>query len=201
MARHPVLDSGSPQKLFIMNSGIVASRYARALLKFVQETGNGDKVYAQAGILVLRMEEVARLKDCIENHNEISLEKKLQLLETALGEPVSMEMSRFLTLVVNQNRTAFFLRMLYDFITQYREANNIKVGRFVTAFPAEGLRERMEGFFSERTGAEVQLEMEVNPDILGGFVFELDGRMLDASVEGRFRQIRRKLIEKNSRLV
>ena len=38
-----------------MNAGIVASRYAKALLKFVLETGNGDKVYAQAGVLALRM--------------------------------------------------------------------------------------------------------------------------------------------------
>ena len=39
-----------------MNAGIVASRFARALLKFVQETGIGDKVYSQACVLVLRME-------------------------------------------------------------------------------------------------------------------------------------------------
>ncbi len=184
-----------------MNAGIVASRYAKALLRFVQETGNGDKVYAQAGILVLRMEEIGQLRDYIENHDEISLEKKRELLETALGEPMSMEMSRFLTLVASRRRMGFFLRMLYDFIAQYREANNIRVGRFVTALPAEGLQERMEGIFRERTGADVHLEMEVNPEILGGFIFELDGWRLDASVENRFRQIRRKLIDKNSRLV
>ncbi len=184
-----------------MNAGVVASRYAKALLRFVQETGNGDKVYAQAGILVLRLEELRQLKDYIENHNEISLEKKHQLLETALGEPVSMEMSRFLTLVAAHKRTEFFLRMLYDFIAQYREANNIRVGRFITALPAEGLKERMESVFHDRTGADIQLEMEVNPEILGGFIFELDGWRLDASVENQFREIHRKLIEKNSRLV
>ncbi len=184
-----------------MNAGIVASRYAKALLKFVQETGNGDKVYAQAGILVLRMEEFMQLKDYIENHDEISLEKKLRLLEAALGEPVSMGVSRFLTLVTERKRTEYFLRMLYDFIAQYREANNIRVGRFITALPAESLKERMEAVFCERTGADVRLEMEVNPEILGGFVFELDGWRLDASVEEQFRRIRQKLIEKNSRLV
>ena len=53
-----------------MNAGVVASRYAKALLKFVQETGNGDKVYAQAGILALRMQEIHQLKDYIEGWKE-----------------------------------------------------------------------------------------------------------------------------------
>ncbi len=184
-----------------MNSAIVASRYAKALLKFVQETGNGDKVYAQAGVLVLRMEEIRQLGDYIEKQDEISLEKKLQLLESALGEPMCMELRRFVELVARKHRMDYFLRMLYDFIDQYREANNIRVGHFVTALPAGDLQKKMEDMFREKTGTDVLLEMEVNPEILGGFIFELDGWRLDASVENRFRMIRRLLIEKNSRLV
>lgn len=184
-----------------MNAGVIASRYANALLKFTQETGNGDKVYSQAGVLVLRMEEIVQFKDYILKHDEISLEEKRKLLETAIGEPMSMEISRFVDLVVRRGRMEFFLRMLYSFIARYREANNIRVGRLITALPAEGLRERMERLFHEKTGAEVHLEIKVNPDIIGGFIFELDDWRLDASVENHFRRIRRQLIEKNNRIV
>ena len=184
-----------------MNAGIIASRYAKALLKFVQETGNGDKVYAQAGVLALRMQEYRQLEDYIGHHPEISLEKKLLLLETALGEPMAMELTRFVGLVVSRRRTYFFLRMLYAFLSLYREACNIKVGRLITALPAEGLKERMEELFHDKTGAEVRLEMKVDPEILGGFVFELDDWRLDASVEGQFRKIKAKLIDNNNRIV
>ncbi len=184
-----------------MNEGIVSSRYAKALLKFVQETGNGDKVYSQTGVLVLRMEEIPQLKDYIVNHDEIGPDKKLQLLETALGESVAMEIRRFVMLVTERRRMAYFLRMLYSFMVQYREANNIKVGRVITAGPAAGLGERMESIFREKTGAEVHLEMKVNPEILGGFIFELDDWRLDGSVENQFRRIRRELIENNKRIV
>ncbi len=184
-----------------MNEGVVSSRYAKALLRFVQETGNGDKVYAQACVLALRMKEIDELKDYVENHDEVAPEKKLLLLETALGEPISMEISRFFLLVMDRRRIGYFQRMLHSFITQYREANGIKVGRLITAQPAEELKSRLEEVFCEKLGGEVRLEMNVNPDILGGFVFELDDWRLDASVENQFRRIRRKLIEKNSRLV
>ncbi len=184
-----------------MNEGILSSRYAKALLKFTMETGNGNKVYSQAGILVLRMEEFPQLKDYIQKHDEISLEEKLKLLGMALGEPMSMEIKRFVELVNQRRRLEFFMRMLYSFIAQYRDANNIKVGRLITAMPAEGLQERMEQFFHERTGAEVHLEMKVNPEIMGGFIFELGDWRLDGSVENHFRRIRRQLIEKNNRIV
>ncbi len=184
-----------------MNEGIVASRYAKALLKFTGETGNGDKVYSQAGILALRMSEIPQFRDYVENREEIILEKKIRLLETALGEPVCMEISRFVALVAQQGRMEYFHRMLCSFISQYREANGIKVGRIITACPADGLRERMESLFHERTGAEVHFEMKVNPEILGGFIFELDDWRLDGSVEDHFRRIRRQLIENNNRII
>lgn len=184
-----------------MNAGVVASRYAKALLKFVQETGNGDKVYAQAGVLVLRMQEIRQLKDYIENHQEIDSGKKIRLLETALGEPMAMELTRFAGLVIRQRRMEFFHRMLYSFLSQYRELYNIKVGRLITALPAEGLKERMEEIFHARTGAEVHLDVKVDPDILGGFVFELDDWRLDASVATQIRKISRRLIDNNNRIV
>lgn len=184
-----------------MNAGIIASRYAKALLKFVQETGNGDKVYSQAGVLVQKMEDVKRFEDYICDYDEIGLKEKTDLLETALEEPLAMELSRFTALVAEQRRMELYLRMLQHFMVLYREANNLKLGKIVTAFPAEGVKERMENLFRERTGAEVRLDIEVDPEIIGGFIFSLDDLRLDASVASRFREIRRQLIEKNNRIV
>ena len=65
----------------IMNTGPVAHRYAKALLKYVMETGAGEKVYSQACILVLRMQEYHQLADVLQKHPEISLRSSLQLWE------------------------------------------------------------------------------------------------------------------------
>ncbi len=186
---------------FTMNEGVISARYAKALLKFSQETGNGDKVYAQAGVLALRLEGIRELKDYIQNHDEIPLSKKMELIDAALGEPMSVEIRKFVLLIHSRRRIEYFRRMLLSFIAQYREANNIKVGRLITALPADGLKTKMEDFFHEKTGAEVHIDMDVNPKILGGFVIELDDWRLDASVENRFRIIRRQLIENNNRIV
>ena len=184
-----------------MNEGVIASRYAKALLKYVQESGGGPEVYSQACVLGLRMLEVRQLRDFIENHGEISVDMKTELLRSALGEEPAPELMDFLRLVTSRRRMEYFSRMLYSFIALYRVENNLKVGRLVTAAPVDGLKERLETLFRDRTGAEVQIYEKVNPEILGGFVFEMDGYMLDASVETSFRRIRRQLIEKNNRIV
>ena len=184
-----------------MNEGVIASRYAKALLKYVVETGSGDKVYSQACVLGLRLLEIRQLRFFIENNPELSVERKLELLRSAAGEDIVPELVNFVRLVTDRRRMEFFSRMLYSFIALYRKAMNIKVGRVVTAAPVDGLKERLEQLFHQRTGAEVQIVEKISPEILGRFVFEMDGYRLDASVENQFRRIRRQLIDKNNRIV
>ena len=91
--------------------------------------------------------------------------------------------------------------MLWAFIEQYRQENNIKVGSLVTATEIAGLRESLEDQFSENSGAVVFLEEKIDPDILGGFILEMDGYRLDASVESYLARIRSQLVESNNRIV
>lgn len=184
-----------------MNTGIISARYARALLKYVLETGNGDKVYSQILVMLLRMNEVRQLREYIEDHAEITPEKKLRLLEAALGEEPAKELTDFLNLVIMRRRCGYFMRMLYSFVSQYRSAVNIKVGRIVTAMPAEGLKRKLEDAFGGKTGAEVILEEKIDPSIIGGFVFELDDWRMDASVRSHLEKIRNSLIETDNRIV
>ena len=184
-----------------MNAGIIASRYAKALLKFVRETGNGMNVYSQACRLVGCMEEVVQFREYLENQNEIGLDRKIELAEAALDGPLSMEMHRFIALVFDRRRMNCFLRILYVFVEEYRKENGIKVGKLTVAIPAEDLKERMEKAVQEKEGGVVQVEMAVDPKIIGGFIFEMDGKRMDASVEGRIARIRRHLVEKNNRIV
>lgn len=185
----------------IMNTGPVAHRYAKALLKYVMETGAGEKVYSQACILVLRMQEYHQLADVLQKHPEISLERKLEIMSSALGEPIAGELRRFVFLVYEQKRIEHLERMLYSFIGQYRSANSIMVGKLVTAAPVSGLKERLQVALSEKTGVSVTLEEDVDPEILGGFILDMEDLRMDASVEGQFRLLRSRLIDNTNRIV
>lgn len=184
-----------------MNQGVIAARYAKALLKYVLETGNGDIVYSQACMLVDKMYEVPKLEDYVCRHPEVVAVQKTELLAAALEEPLADELKRFVLLIYGHGRMDFFARMLLSYIDQYRREKGIKVGRLVSAVHLEGLKERMEKAIHLDTGAEVHLEEELRPDLIGGFVLEIDGMRLDASVQEQLRGIRRGLIDDGSRIV
>lgn len=184
-----------------MNTGVTASRYAKALLSFVTETGAGEEVYSQAGVIVRTLEAVPQLREIILKHDELAPDRKVELLSAALKEPLAEELVRFVGLVTENRRMNLFHRMLWSFISQYRDAHGIKVGSLVTAVPDKGLRERLEDMFHDRTCCEVHFETSVDPELIGGFVFELDGRRLDASVRSQLDRLRRSLIDESSRIV
>lgn len=184
-----------------MNVGVVAYRYGKALLKYVQEGDGGENAYRQSLTLVQRMTSYEQLRHILENRDDVSLPKKKELMSAAVGEPLLPEIDAFADLVRRQGRMPFLFRILNSFILQYREYNGIITGRLTTAVHAEGLKERLEAILCERTGSSVRLEENVDGSIIGGFVLELGGSRLDASVEGKLRKIRNGLIEKNNRIV
>ena len=184
-----------------MNTGPIAHRYAKALLKYVQETSSGETIYSQACVLVYRMRELRPLADAIQKHPEVSLERKLEIISTTLGEPIEEHLRRFVVLVHEHKRIDYLERMLYSFIEQYRGANGIMVGKLVTAAPVDGLKDRLQVVLGEKTGVSVILDEDIDPSVLGGFVLSIEDLRMDASVAGQFRMLRRELIDNNNRIV
>ncbi|MBR5498808.1 MAG: ATP synthase F1 subunit delta [Bacteroidales bacterium] len=184
-----------------MNSEVISSRYAKALLAYAAETGSGGKVYSQALAIVQVMQELPELMDIVLKRDDVALTKKIELLALAVGDTLADELARFMRLVSEHRRMDKFYSMLQSYIIRYRQANNIKVGSLVTAARDEGLKERLEDIFSQRTESEVYFTTSVDPELLGGFVFELDGYRLDASVRTRLDKIRQCLVDDNSRIV
>ena len=184
-----------------MNTGPIASRYAKSLMKFVMETGAGEKVYSQACVLVQRMQGLEQLSSAIQKHPELSIDRKIQLLEAALGEPLAEELIRFVKLVYTNGRIQYFLRMMSSFAEQYRSYCGIKAGRLVTALPVPGLREELQNVMQERTGFKVVLDESVDESLIGGFVLQVDDLRMDASVDGQLRRLRRSLVDDATRIV
>ena len=125
-----------------MNSEVISSRYAKALLEYAAEAGSGNKVYSQALALAHAMQEVPMLRDIILKHDDVALVKKTDLLSTALGESLADELVKFIELVSRQRRMDKLQSMLLSYIIKFRQKNNIKVGSLMTATPSEDLRER-----------------------------------------------------------
>lgn len=158
-----------------MNTGIISSRYARALLLLTQETGRGEQVCNQIRSLLSD-------PDRIPENLEPDLEKIIALL-------------------ARNGREDYLKFVLNSFVGMYYRSAGVLLAHLTTAVPAPGLGEKLTGLVSSRTGFKVLLETAVDPDIVGGFVFDIDDYRLDASVRSSIDAVRRQFIDKNKRLV
>ena len=193
-------------------------RYAKAWLAYAQQTGTEEKMHALVERLSAQLEASPRLRQALQSP-VVRAEEKLQLLCTAATSSAAMtsarnaqqvqptsvnrEFTRFLTLVMRNHREEYLRFICLTFLHLYRQAHHIGVGRLTTAVPvspevAERIRSRAASIIHAQ---QMQLITEVNPQIVGGFLFDINHYRLDASVATQLKQITQQFIDKNRRIV
>ena len=184
-----------------MNTGVIAVRYARALLEFACERSEADLVYTEAGRLADNFIGEPLLGRTLDNP-VVSGNEKIALVKTAAGGTVSDTFGRFVELVMHNKRESYLQSIALVYRDLYRKRNGISVGSLETAVPVTAETERrIAGLIASETGDRVELVTKVKPELIGGFVFEMNFKRLDASVAAQLRSVRRQFVEKNRRIV
>ena len=185
-----------------MNDSIIRTRYADALVKYVRETGNGDSVCAQAERLAHVIGEVSDLSRMIAAKDVVADAKKRELLHTALGVPMAPELDRFIDLLLANGRIGSLRMVLLDFVERWRRSIGLRKAHLKVAVPpSEELLSQLSALVKERTGDEALIDVEVDPGLIGGFVFDIGAALIDKSVARKLELIRLQFIEKNRRIV
>lgn len=52
-----------------------------------------------------------------------------------------------------------------------------------------------------RTQGKVEMETHIDPELIGGYIIELEGYRLDASVANQLKRIKQQFIARNRRIV
>lgn len=186
-----------------MNRAIVITRYARALVRYVRDNGRGDIVCSEAEMLLRALHDVPDLTRMVEAAGDVVSEfDKKKLLQTALGNRMSPELSRFLTLLNKNGRMELVPDILRDFVDMYHRSVGVRKAHLTTVRePSERLLQRLKALVKSKTGDDVLIEVEVDPSLVGGFVFDIDDYLLDASVKRQLDLIREQFIERNRRII
>lgn len=182
-----------------MNSGIISNRYAKALLSYALEKGVEDKIYTHMRHLAQSFQEVPELKSSLESP-VLTVEIKVSLTNTAAGGNVSDEFKRFTDLVYNNKREHLLHSIALKYINLYNKNKNISICSLVTAVPiSDEIEDTIKKLIIGKTHGSVELQKSINPDILGGFVFELNYNRLDASVATQLNRIKRQFLVMNNK--
>lgn len=171
---------------------LAAKRYAHAAFEIAVEKGDvGDWTTGIERMAAFMSDpEVRRV---LEN-TRVSRERKQELVQAGLGDlpPLLLNLAR---LLVRKGRTSLAPDLAEEFTRLAEEQHGITRARAVTAVALnDGERDALRRRLRERTGGEVLLETEVDPDVLGGVIVQIGDRLIDASMRARLEALRNNLV-------
>jgi F-type H+-transporting ATPase subunit delta len=89
------------------------------------------------------------------------------------------------------------------YLDLYRDYKHIGVAKLITAIPIEQAIEEKIRNVSKLAlhTTDMELNVLVNPEIEGGFIFDVNDYRLDASVATQLKRMKQQFIDKNRRIV
>lgn len=181
-----------------MNEGLIPRRYAKAIYGFALEKGKSERLYAMMQSLASAFAAEPSMQQVMANPF-IADGDKTALLSTAAGankmDAVFVDMLKLLCV---NNRIALVRDIALAYLDMYRKANNIYLVDITTAvkLPKDSL-DRLKSIVEKHlNGGTMEFSWHIDPEVIGGFVININSERLDASVSNELKQLRLKLLSK-----
>lgn len=177
-----------------MSANLIASRYAKSLLELCEEQSKLKEVN----------EDLVGLKDALKNRDLFAMlkspiikaDKKNSILKAIFDGKVDSVTSSFMDLVVRRGRENILPEIVDSFIEQFKSKNSVSAVKIISAAPLEeAVMERInkELASSSHTANKIELNVEVDPSLIGGFILQIGDKLYDASVVHQLGKLRKEL--------
>jgi F-type H+-transporting ATPase subunit delta len=176
-----------------MNDSKISVRYARALFQSALEKNNLDKVN-QDMVFISEICKAPETKEFL--HSPIIVPSKKQaIFHKMLGDNVEPITLSLIDLVVKNGRESFLPAIARVFIHEMKKHRGITDSLLTTAVKVdENVRKQISDLIAEAFKTRVDLKEIIKPDIIGGFILQIDDSYIDASIKNKLRKIKKELI-------
>lgn len=166
-----------------MNNPRLAQRYAKSLVDIATELNQLDQVRDDVKLLQQVMKSSRELVAVL-NSPVINSDKKYKILQAIAGDKISATTRAFIQLLCNKNRESNLGGIITSFMEQYNHIRGIHIAKLTTATP---ISEQLVQSFVERIKSSsaidhLTLNTEVDESLIGGFILEMEGKLIDASI-------------------
>jgi len=177
-----------------MPSSVAARRYARALFSLAKDAGEIPDVGEQLAFMVKLFEDSPELKAGLFRPLHPVKERSAVLREVGRELGLKPTVQSFMLYLIDQCRLVDFDGICDEYRRLSDEAAGLVRAEIVTSSPlSEEQRGRLERALATRTGRRVDLEVRVDPDLIGGAVAVVGGVLFDGSLKTQLSQLRESL--------
>jgi F-type H+-transporting ATPase subunit delta len=179
-----------------MNESKISVRYAKALIMSAKDHNVLDPVRADMVLLIKIIKEVPELLRLLESPVVVP-EKKLEVMNAIFSgkcEPLTLS---FIRLAITKKREEYLSGMARIYIDLFKKEKGIKQAFITTAVPIDKeIRTAIINMIKKVYNTEIELDDKIDKQIIGGFILQVEDQLLDASVTGQIRKIRKSLVDK-----
>lgn len=175
-----------------MSVNLIASRYAKSLLDLSVEQNKLSTIY----------NDIEGLKEATANRDLylmlkspiINASKKNSILKAIFEGKVDELTMAFIDIITRKGRENILPEIATEFVNQYKMINQISEVKVISATALEesvlaGIKQELAA--SSHTDKEIDLIVEVDPSLIGGFVLQIGDKLYDASVAHQLSKLRK----------
>ena len=168
----------------------ITTPYAEAFLQVSASLKEVDTVVDQAKDILALWKECPELSEAMSSP-VLEVETKKAALEKLFGKQVTPSFLNLLKLLADRQRIGFLDSVLERLLELYREQRNIAL---VTITSASELNDEQESEILMKVqnvaGTEnLEVNLLVDPELIGGFVVNVGSKVIDASLAGQIRRL------------
>lgn len=174
-----------------MSGGPIPVRYAQALLEIAVEANNVASIRRELDLFAEAYRQSQDLRTVL--HNPSILADDRRALVRALGKKLGLStlITNFLLLLVDKDRMKFIVEISQHLGKLADDAQGLVRAHVTSAFELPAPQQaRMKDLLAKLTGRSVILETAVDPNLLGGVVTRVDGKVYDGSLRTQLAQLR-----------
>ena len=174
-------------------STISARRYARAVFEIAREENELEGWQSSLSKLVEAMQD-SEIASLLESP-KLPFDLKTELIEEKLGgiNPLALNLAY---LLVSKDRLKDIDQIAAEYERLLGYYYGIKHVEVITAVPLDdAAKQGFKRHLETISGGEVRISLQVDPDIVGGFIAKIDDSLIDASIRNKLSMLRRSLGE------
>jgi F-type H+-transporting ATPase subunit delta len=176
-----------------MNDSKISVRYSRAIFQLAVEKNILDKVY-QDMIFISEICKAPETKELLQSPI-IRPSKKQYIFHKMFDGNVEKITLSLLDLTVKNGRESFIPAIARNFIHETKKYRGITESVLTTAIKVDDIvRKQITDLVSGIFKTTVELKETIDPEIIGGFILQIDDKYIDASIKNKLRKIKKELI-------
>jgi F-type H+-transporting ATPase subunit delta len=168
-------------------------RYAQAVFEIALES-NKLKEWQSNMAKIAKVVQDDEFVSLAENP-KVPFDMKTKLVQEKLGKTESMALN-LVYLLISKGKIKIANQISEEYERLLNEHYGIKRAEVTTAIPLDsGEKEKLGQNLETLVGKKISMNVQVDPDILGGFIARIDDSLIDGSIRTRLEMLKRKLAE------